>query len=830
MTNELEPVVFKVLAEIQGAQANLLKVQEELTQTAQAAQDSSATMGASLDEVGAALTSAATAAAETGAAVSGSLSDMGASFADAGGAAAGAAADISASLGDVDGSLGDAAGAAADASAGISDALTNVGSDAESAASSIDNASNGIDDNFTEMTSTLQAVTTESAGAESAISGSIVTIGSAAEAAASTVAAAAGEMSAAMTATAVKMAETGAVAEKEGAKVAESGHKGAMGLREMATAFGAFAAFDFLKNSVKDALDANGAMNILDTAITKTVVSAKSMAPEIENVDSHMRQLGFAAVETNTGLAKLTQMTGSAGQAMRLEGLAADLARAKHIDLGAAIRTVGMAATGHVGLLARLGLQTKDAAGHTLSAKAAIDAMAKSFQGTAQAYAGSMAGKMQVFKADMAEARDKVGTALIPVLEKLTPIFVGIADVLAKDVAPALANVGKFYLEHKGLIDALVVAVGAFYLALKVTTAITKGYAFIQGVATGAMKLYKLATGEAALAQEGLDAALTANPIGLVIAAIVALGAVFVYAWKHSETFRNVVTTVWHDVESVTGNAVAAIIDYYIKPLVDAYLWMAEQIVSAVSHSIGSVMSFLGLGNPFADALKAIKGFAAGTDSVLSGMANSAKSWGSQTTDAVTKAHAAVKKVTKDTSPFKGYSTGLSNTVPGAKAHNAALSAAKKHHAMLLAEHKKHLAEMAAATKAKAKEREALLKQQVADAKAAAAAQAAILTQQLSQAQQAFDFARQQLEAQNHAGVQFVNGQLSNVGLSLLNLGYASSLANTAAGGGAGAGAAIINVNVAGSVVTQQGLVAGVQQGLLTLQRTNATLGIKAAS
>jgi phage-related protein len=37
-----------------------------------------------------------------------------------------------------------------------------------------------------------------------------------------------------------------------------------------------------------------------------------------------------------------------------------------------------------------------------------------------------------------------------------------------------------------------------------------------------------------------LNAAMTANPIGLVVAAIVALIAVFVIAWKHSETFRNV--------------------------------------------------------------------------------------------------------------------------------------------------------------------------------------------------------------------------------------------------------------------------------------------------
>lgn len=49
------------------------------------------------------------------------------------------------------------------------------------------------------------------------------------------------------------------------------------------------------------------------------------------------------------------------------------------------------------------------------------------------------------------------------------------------------------------------------------------------------------ATEGATVAQGGLNAALLANPVGLVVIAIVALVAAFVLAWKHSETFRNIV-------------------------------------------------------------------------------------------------------------------------------------------------------------------------------------------------------------------------------------------------------------------------------------------------
>jgi phage-related protein len=49
------------------------------------------------------------------------------------------------------------------------------------------------------------------------------------------------------------------------------------------------------------------------------------------------------------------------------------------------------------------------------------------------------------------------------------------------------------------------------------------------------------ATGTATAAQWSLNSALLANPIGLVVIAIGALVGAFVLAWKHSETFRDIV-------------------------------------------------------------------------------------------------------------------------------------------------------------------------------------------------------------------------------------------------------------------------------------------------
>lgn len=56
---------------------------------------------------------------------------------------------------------------------------------------------------------------------------------------------------------------------------------------------------------------------------------------------------------------------------------------------------------------------------------------------------------------------------------------------------------------------------------------------------------FSIKTALATVAQKGLNAALTANPIGAVVAAIAALVAAVVYAYNHFEGFRNSVQSMW---------------------------------------------------------------------------------------------------------------------------------------------------------------------------------------------------------------------------------------------------------------------------------------------
>jgi TP901 family phage tail tape measure protein len=63
-----------------------------------------------------------------------------------------------------------------------------------------------------------------------------------------------------------------------------------------------------------------------------------------------------------------------------------------------------------------------------------------------------------------------------------------------------------------------------------------------------AQEVETVATEEATVAQEGLNLAFLANPIGLIIIGIVALVAGFVMLWEHSAAFRDFWIAVWHDI------------------------------------------------------------------------------------------------------------------------------------------------------------------------------------------------------------------------------------------------------------------------------------------
>src|SRR5262245_47866570 len=152
-------------------------------------------------------------------------------------------------------------------------------------------------------------------------------------------------------------------------------------------------------------------------------------------------------------------------------------------------------------------------------------------QGAFARESDTAAHAQQVANASWQDAQAALGQALLPAL-----VF----------VSDALTAFSGFVKDNKEVVLALVVVIGtvsAAILALNV-----------------AMKVAKAVQTALTAAQWLLNTAMSANPIGLVVIAIMALVAAFVIAYNKSETFRRIVDAVFKAVMDVVKQAVDFIV------------------------------------------------------------------------------------------------------------------------------------------------------------------------------------------------------------------------------------------------------------------------------
>jgi TP901 family phage tail tape measure protein len=132
---------------------------------------------------------------------------------------------------------------------------------------------------------------------------------------------------------------------------------------------------------------------------------------------------------------------------------------------------------------------------------------------------GSVAGLSSAVQGATIRVFELVMKALRPMVEVLTALILGFKEV------------PKFIEENKEILMALGVAVISFN-----TQAIATNAILLKNIAV--QKAQQIATIATTVAQRGLNAAMTANPIGLVITAAALLAAMFATLYKRSETFR----------------------------------------------------------------------------------------------------------------------------------------------------------------------------------------------------------------------------------------------------------------------------------------------------
>lgn len=160
------------------------------------------------------------------------------------------------------------------------------------------------------------------------------------------------------------------------------------------------------------------------------------------------QKLAFTDDDIRDSLETLLAATDDYGEATQRQAAAMDLARAKGISLEAASKLLGKINEENVDVFRRMGIELADNATEA-DALAAVQAR---FGGQAEAYAKSTAGQFEQAQIRMAEVKETIGAALLPLIAKLGVAFVD--DVLPKveafagAVGPVLGRVGAAVNEH----------------------------------------------------------------------------------------------------------------------------------------------------------------------------------------------------------------------------------------------------------------------------------------------------------------------------------------------------------------------------------------------
>jgi hypothetical protein len=351
--------------------------------------------------------------------------------------------------------------------------------------------------------------------------------------------------------------------------------------------------------------------NKLTKIIEEAGAAHGDYAKQVDDAIAAGQAKAFSDSESRDALASLVTATGDVTKATTGLATAQDIARFAGVDLATAADAVAKAQAGQDGALRKLlpGLEKGKTATDTLAAAQAQAA------GQADLYAASTEGQLATVQDSVGELGETIGSVFLPVLDSLTGALTGVAAILR---------------DNEGVVKAVALVVGIFAGAILAANVALAAYRAV-------MTIVQVAQGAMTAAQWLLNAALSANPIGLVVLAIIALVAILAIAWAKSETFRNIVTGVFKTVQSVVETVIGVIgtlfggllailrapIDAF-APVADAVFKGLQKIVETVIGVIKNLFAGLGaiLSAPFDAFLEAAKRVIGAVEGLFRGLAD----------------------------------------------------------------------------------------------------------------------------------------------------------------------------------------------------------------
>jgi hypothetical protein len=192
----------------------------------------------------------------------------------------------------------------------------------------------------------------------------------------------------------------------------------------VAAAIGTAAIIRFGKESVNAAMSDAAAQVELQRQLEASTNATASQVAQVEDfIKKTQNATGVLDDQLRPAFATLTRFTKNQTESQNLLNLALDISTATGKPLEAVSLALGKAFGGSTTALAKLGIQTKDAAGKSLAFDQIQQKLVATFGGATQKAAETTAGKMAIAKASFKDMQEEIGTALIPALTAMMDVL-----------------------------------------------------------------------------------------------------------------------------------------------------------------------------------------------------------------------------------------------------------------------------------------------------------------------------------------------------------------------------------------------------------------------
>lgn len=325
------------------------------------------------------------------------------------------------------------------------------------------------------------------------------------------------------------------------------------------------ATLSFAKAAAEDAQQAE----ILAKTLKNTTKATDSQIAATEDwIKQQGRLLGITDDKLRPALGKLVTATNDIGQAQKLANLAMDIAANRGLDLESVSQSLAKAYEGNYTALNKLLPGIDQAALATKDWGIIQEEVNKIVGGSAATAADTAAGKFAIFKLSIDEAKESIGAALLPVIERFLPRLQELADYIennSEKIANLIINIGAALTA----IITLNVTIRTVTTIMEIWVGVIKTAAFFMGVLNGTIAL---------------------NPIGILVTSIVILIGYLVYLYNTSEKFRkkwDEVTEAIRESSTLIRGAFSLAFGVLVKAI--------EPVVDLFDRIIGKFLEIKGL-------------------------------------------------------------------------------------------------------------------------------------------------------------------------------------------------------------------------------------------